>query len=219
MNIDLKEMFNEKNQDLFLNKLIIDLDNNIDTFKLSSKNIIKIELAKLLSSLRRIYNKYSVSVDEEKLKEILSSNKNELLTDTNLLIDKKCEQNKEYIKNTEKNDNCNNKYIKDYHKHINNVEKEFEDNLNLHIRELAEIGIYKKLINIRSCINEDMQQDILKIVNKDFVSNLISRITAESIHRNRTLKNISEETYQWYSNLNKTSSKIESNSKKKTLKN
>ena len=54
MNTDLKEMFNEKNQSLFLNKLIMDLDNNTDTFKLVSKNIIKIEVAKLFSSLKRV---------------------------------------------------------------------------------------------------------------------------------------------------------------------
>lgn len=218
MNIDLKEMFNEKNQDLFLNKLIIDLENNTDTFKLTSKNIIKIELAKLLSSLRRIYGKYSVDVNEEKIKEILSINKNIILTDTNLLIDRKCEQNKEYIKNTTKKDSCNNKYIKSYHKHINKVERDFEDSLNITIRESAEMGIYKKIINIRSCISEEMHQEIIKTINVDFASNLISRITEESVHRNRTLKNISEETYRWYSNLNKTSSKIETSPKKKILK-
>lgn len=219
MNINLKEMFDEKNQDLFLNKLTIDLDNNTDTFKLTSKNIIKIELAKLLSSLRRIYSKYLVDINEKRLKEILSGNKNVLLTEINLLIDKKCTQNKEYIKNTDKKDNCNNKYIKTYHKHINNVEKEFEDSLNLIVRDLSEIGIYKKIIGINSCINEEMHQDILKTINIDFASNLISRITEESIHRNRTLKNISEETYRWYSNLNRTSSKIETIPKKKVLKN
>ena len=53
MNTDLKEMFNEKNQSLFLNKLIMDLENNTDTFKLATKNIVKIEIAKLLSSLRK----------------------------------------------------------------------------------------------------------------------------------------------------------------------
>lgn len=218
MNIDLKEMFNEKNQDLFLNKLTIDLDNNTDTFKLTTKNIIKIELAKLLSSLRRIYSKYSIDIDEEKLKEVLSGNKNVLLTDINLLIDKKCEENKKYIKNTDKKDSCNNKYIKTYHRHINDTEKDFEDGLNLIIRESAEIGVYKKLVSIRSCVNEEMHQDILKTINVDFASNLISRIKEESIHRNRTLKNISEETYRWYSNLNKTSSKINNCEKKKVLK-
>ena len=219
MNIDLKEMFSEKNQDLFLNKLIIDLDNNTDTFKLTSKNIIKIELAKLLSSLRRIYNKYLVNIDEEKLKEVLSNNKNTMLIEINLLIDKKCEQNKQYIKDTEKKDNCNNKYIKSYHKHINDVEKEFEDNLNLVVRETAETGIYQKIINIRSCANEEMHQEVLKTINTDFASNLISRISQESIHRNRTLKNMSEETYSWYSNLNKSSLKIKSSEKTKILKN
>lgn len=219
MNMDLKEMFNEKNQDIFLKKMIIDLDNNIDTFKLSSKNIVKIEIAKLLSSLRRMYFKYSIQIDDLKMKDLLSKSKNELLTKINLLIDKKSTQSKEYIENKNKNDAINNKYIKAYHKHINCVEKKFEDNINVEVRQIAEIELIKSLVKIQPCLNEEMHQELLKIVNVEFSRTVIGRIIDESIHRNRTLKNISEETYEWYSNLNKTSLKIESSSKKKMLKN
>lgn len=219
MSIDLKEMFNEKNQDLFLKKMIMDLENNTDTFKLSSKNIIKIEIAKLLSSLRRVYFKYSLEINEEHLKELLSDSKNKLLTDINLLVDKKFDNNKEYIKNIDRSETINIKYIKSYHKHINDTEEDFEDNVKIAICEISEIGLYKKLTKLQPCVNEEMHQDILKIINMDFSNTLISRIIDESIHRNRTLKNISEETYSWYSNLNKTSAKIEQSSKKKMLKN
>lgn len=219
MSIDLKEMFNEKNQDLFFNKLVMDIENNVDTFKLSTKNIVKIEIAKLLSSLRRVYYKYSVNIDEDKLKEILGSGKNKLLMDINALIDKKCEKNKEYIKNTNRDETTNAKYIKSYHKHINCVEKEFEDDLTLSIRKTSGVEFLQKIIAIQPCVNVEMHQEIQKTVDVDFPSVLISRIKDESIHRNRTLKNISEETYCWYCNLNRTSSKLESSTNKRKLKN
>lgn len=219
MNTDLKEMFIEKNQNLFLNKLIMDLENNIDTFKLATKNIVKIEIAKLFSSLRKIYDKYSVNISDEKIKEVLSNCKNSLLTDINLLIDHKCENNRNYINQKEEDLSINNKYVKAYHKHIDEIQKQFESNLKLVICENSEIGLYTSLIRLYPCVNEEMQHEILKKINLEFCSILINRITDESNHRNKTLKNMSEETYKSYLNLNKKSSNIEKNSKVKVIKN
>lgn len=219
MNTDLKEMFIEKNQSLFLNKLIMDLENNIDTFKLATKNIVKIEIAKLFSSLRKLYDKYSMDISEEKIKEVLSNSKNSLLTDINLIIDNKSESNKNYIDQKEDDLTINNKYVKAYHKHIDEVQEQFESNLKLSICENSEIGLYTSLIRIYPCVNEEMQQEMLKKINLEFCLVLINRITEESNHRNRTLKNMSDETYKSYLNLNKNSSKIEKNSKVKVIKN
>lgn len=219
MNKDLKEMFNERNQNLFFNKLIMDLENNTDTFKLSTKNIVKIEIAKFFSSLRKIYDKYSIQIEEETIKEILSASKKSLLSDINLLIDEKCDKNKNYINNVDKAGVINKKYIKDFHNRIDENEQEFEESLHLSVCEEAEIGMYSSLIKLYPCVNEEMHQEILYKINLDFSPNLINRVTSESRHRNMTLKNISEETYKSYLNLNKNSSKIEVNSKVKVIKN
>lgn len=219
MNTDLKELFNERNQSLFFNKLIMDLENNTDTFQLATKNIIKMEIAKLLSSLRKIYNDYSVKIDEDKIKALLSNSKNSLLADINILIDTKSKNNKKYIDNSDKNSVSTKKYIKAYHKFIDENEDEFKETLKLAVREESELGIYTSLINLYPCVNEEMQQVILEKINLDFSNSLINRISSESFHRNMTLKNMSEETYQSYLNLNKQSSKIEKNSKVKVIKN
>ena len=219
MNTDLKELFNERNQSLFFNKLIMDLENNTDTFQLATKNIIKMEIAKLLSSLRKIYNDYSVKIDEDKIKALLSNSKNSILADINILIDNKSKNNKKYINNSDKSSVSTKKYIKTYHKFIDENEDEFKETLKLAVREEAELGIYTSLINLYPCVNEEMQQAILEKINLDFSNSLINRISSESFHRNMTLKNMSEETYKSYLNLNKQSSKIEKNSKVKVIKN
>jgi len=72
---------------------------------------------------------------------------------------------------------------------------------------------------MKVCSSEQAHEEIIKVINMDFCETLINRIIDESIHRNRTLKNISEETYKWYSNLNKTSKTIENSSLQKVLKN
>ena len=219
MNTDLKEMFNEKNQSLFFNKLIMDIDNNTDTFKLATKNIIKIEIAKLLSTLRKMYTDYLATIEEDKIKQILSKCKNTLLEDVNILIDRKSDDNKKHVNNTNKAGEINSKYIKSFYKHIDSVEKSFEDTLKFAVMESSDGYLYTELVRLYPCVNETMQQDLLTKINLDFSNNLIKRITDESLHRNKTLKNISDETYKNYLNLNKNSSKIEKNSKVKIIKN
>ena len=217
MSMNLKEMFHEKNQDLFFNKLILDLENNTDTFKLTSKNIVKIEIAKLLSSLRRIYSKYSMVVNDDELKSILGKNKKELLRTIELLIDKKNDDNKEYIKTNK--EPTNKQYIKSYGKHINSTEEKFEQDLKVAVLKNADVLLCQQILRMQSCCNEQAHEEIFKVINLDFCGNLIDRIIDESLHRNRTLKNISEETYKWYLNLNKTSKSIENSSLQKVLKN
>lgn len=218
MDTDLKELFNEKNQSLFFNKLLMDVDNNTDTFKFATKNIIIIEFAKLLSSLRKLYNKYTVEINEDKVKEILSSSKKTILTDVNILIDKKNQQTKQYIEESD-GSSINGKYVKNYCKHVDALEEDFEKTLKLAVLELSEVYLYTKLTNLYPCVNEEMQHELLLKTNVDFSNILISRIIAESIHRNMTLKNISEETYKNYLNLNRNSAKIDKNSKVKIIKN
>jgi len=217
MSMNLTEEFLKKNQDLFFNKLILDLENNTDTFKLTTKNIVKIEFAKLLSSLRRFYSKYSMVVNEEDLKSILGNNKKELLQEIELLIDEKNNDNKEYIQTNK--EPTNKQYIKLYGKHINSTEEKFEQDLKVAILKNAEVVLCQNIIKMKVCSSEQAHEEIIKVINMDFCETLINRIIDESIHRNRTLKNISEETYKWYSNLNKTSKTIENSSLQKVLKN
>lgn len=217
VDIDINEIFSEKHQKMFFDKLRLDLDNNTDTFKLATKNIIKIEIAKLLSSLKRVYDKHSVDIDDEIIKQILNDSKNSMLENTMIVIDEKHDKNKEYINTKESQYNITKKFLKEYHKQIDDNETPFEETLNLSIKEEAEVLLYNKLINAYSCVNEEMQHDILTIININFSQTLFNRISGESVHRNQTLKNIAEETYKKYIDLDKSRTSQKENIKIKTL--
>ena len=209
VDIDINEMFSEKHQKMFFDKLRLDLDNNTDTFKLATKNIIKIEMAKLLSSLKKIYDKYSLDIDDELIKQILNDSKNSMLESTMIVIDEKRDKNKNYVSNQENQSSNTKKFLKEYSKQIDDNELPFEENLNLAIKEETEVSLYNKLMNAYSCVNEEMHQDILTTININFSQTLFNRISGESLHRNQTLKNMAEETYKKYLDLDK--SRIEKN--------
>jgi len=215
IDIDINDMFSEKNKDLFLNKLILDLGNNTETFKLATKHIVMIEVAKLLSSLKRIYDKYSISYVENDIKGLLSETKTTLLEDVNVLIDEKNSNNASYV-DSNRSKQVNKKYLKDYHRHIDESDSTFQDGLKLAVSEASEISLYNSLIGLYPCSNEEMQQDILQIVNVDFSNTIIARVSAESKLRSRTLKNISEEDYQKYLEFSKNSDITKTVSKVKT---
>lgn len=217
IDMNINELFSEKNQELFFNKLIMDLDNNMDTFKLVTKNIVMIEVAKLLSSLKKIYIKYSIDIDDSQLKKLLGNTKNELLETATIVIEDKYLMNKKYIEENQKS-SVTKSYLKNYQDHIDNSEKSFEDSLNLGIKEVTEINFYNSLVSIYPCSNEEMQFDLLDAVNIQFTNNLINRISEESKHRNRTLKNISDETYTKYLEIRKKSNNIPKQSKVKIKK-
>ena len=46
--ININELFSEKNQSIFLNKLLLDLENNTDTLSRSTKNIVLMEIIMIL---------------------------------------------------------------------------------------------------------------------------------------------------------------------------
>lgn len=204
MTININEMFDEKNQSLFINNLIVNLDNNTDTFKLTVKNIIMIEIAKLLSSLKKIYDKYDVEFTEEKLKELLNSTKKDLFEDIGVVIENRKTSNKEYIEKEPLK--INKTYLKGYHKHIDETENTFEGVVNIGIKEDTDVKLYESLISLYPSKNEEMHFDVLKTINMDFTNTLISRVVEENKHRNKTLKNMSEATYEKYLELSKNSS-------------
>jgi len=202
MDIDINEMFSEKNQSIFLNKLELDLTNNNDTLLLATKHIVMMEFAKVLSSLKKMYEKYSVDYNEDELKKLLSHTKTSLLGDINTVIEAKLNANKEYI---EQNKGCENKrtYLKQYHQHIDDNDSVFNENILLSVQTNSEIKLYGSLIKLYPCVSEEMQQELLQMINIDFSKKISTRVIQESKLRSMTLKNMLEETYQKYLDLSK----------------
>lgn len=214
IDVDINEMFNEKNQTIFLKTLKTELINNCETFKLSSKHAVMMEIAKLLSSLKRIYDKYGIVFDEIEIKKILTNSKNGLIEGVNILIDDRTSKNEAYLNNGQ-NKKMNKVFLKDYHKEIDSNEESFNDSLTLVINENAEVGLYKTLVSLYQCTSDEMQQDLLKVINVDFSRAIISRIREQNKYRSMTLKNMSTEAFDKYLEISRRTTSLVSPTKVK----
>ena len=156
MDIEINEMLNEQNRKLFIKKLKLDLDSNSEVTLLTITNIVKIEIAKLLSSLKKIYLKYEIAFDDTLFKDILLEAKKVIISDMETLI----EDRKEKINNYTDYDNnlqINKKYINDYGQYIDELQKEEEDNVKLSVSEVASSKIYQEITNRKLFEKEDIQ--------------------------------------------------------------
>ncbi len=201
MDIEINEMLNEQNRKLFIKKLKLDLDSNSEVTLLTITNIVKIEIAKLLSSLKKIYLKYEIAFDDTLFKDILLEAKKVIISDMETLI----EDRKEKINNYTDYDNnlqINKKYINDYGQYIDELQKEEEDNVKLSVSEVASSKIYQEITNRKLFEKEDIQLVVYEQINSIFANDVGKRITDEVKLRNNTLKNMSRETYSYYKDLN-----------------
>jgi hypothetical protein len=209
IDVDINEMFNEKNQTIFLETLKTELINNCETFKLSSKHVIMMETAKLLSALKKIYDKYKISIDEVEVRRLLINSKNGLIEGVNILIDDRTSKNHAYLDGSQ-NKKKNKSFLKDYHKEIDSNEEAFNAALTLVVNESAEIGLYKSLVSLYQCSSEEMQQDLLKAINVEFSRTIISRIVEQNKYRSMTLKNMSSESFDKYLEISKKTTSLTS---------
>ncbi len=209
MNLDINDMFTEQNRKIFINKLGLDLVNNSSAFSLSTANIVKIEIAKLFSFIKRTYSKYEVKADMDIIKKILSETKDSILGDLETLICDRQEKNNNYLTESETSA-INKKYINNYHKAIDENEEDFENGVKLSVSENSNVRLYNQLINAYPCKNEKMQNEIFQQINVDFSNNIIRRIIDEGKHRSGTLKNMSLETYAYYKDLNSNTNTVKS---------
>jgi len=217
IDIDINGIFNEKNQSIFLETLKTELINNGATFKLSSKHIIMMETAKLLSALKKIYEKYQISIDEVECRRILIHSKNCLIEGVNILIDDRTSRNQEYLDDNQQKKK-NKTFLKDYHKEIDHNAEVFNESLTLVVNENAEIGLYKALASLYQCSSEEMQQDLLKAINVDFSRTIISRIAEQNKYRSMTLQNLSTESFNKYQEISKRTTSLTSQSSKVKVK-
>lgn len=209
IDIDINELFNEKNQTIFLETLKTTLINNSETFKLSSKHIVMMETAKLLSSLKKIYEKHKISIDDVAVRRLLIHSKNGLIEGVNILIDDRTAKNQRYLDNSQTRKK-NKTFLRDYHKEIDHNTESFNDALTLIVNENAEIGLYKSLVSLYQCTSEEMQQDLLKVINVDFSRTIISRIAEQNKYRGMTLKNMSTESLEKYLEISRKTTSLTS---------
>ena len=94
MDIDITKMFENKNREIFINSLTIEMERNLDTLKTSTNNIVALEINKLIVFFKDFFNEYEVDYTKEELIGFLYKEKIEL----DNIINDRIEQKKKNIR-------------------------------------------------------------------------------------------------------------------------
>lgn len=204
MDKDITNMFHEKNKDILKNSLILEMERNIDTLKHATNNAIILEMTKIFSFLKQYMEEIGIVFKEEQLKKVIDkeiSILNDLIN--NEIGNKKKQLEKYFKKELKKSTPIDTDYIDSYHKYIDEVTANAKEPIELVIRKEISTIFTPNILKDYNFNKEEQHDRIRGRIDILLVERLIKRILDEIKFRDDSLKNVCNESFIKYQNLNK----------------
>lgn len=192
--IDIKKQFQEKNWELFINKLMIDIDSNSNNLLLTTENLIILFFRKIDDFVAKSLDSNNISYSRFKIDQFNSAQRVKLYLLISNVIKEKYVLYKEYFKNNKNDFSTEKKYIKCYFKYIDEKQDMFVDNLT------SVINKYKA--EYLSELKKEFSVDITSL-NLSSLDELLEKIISENGYRSVSLKSMITESFEFYLNLKK----------------
>lgn len=198
---DISKMFKDKNKEIFLNSLTLEMERNLETLKNTTDNCVALEINKLFLFFKMYFQEIDIKYKKEELLGMLYRERKKI----NDIVNAKIEEKKQRIKENflekvqEIDDNFLDKYSEELSSETNRINEEIELELKKEIR--TEFSLYitskYKLKTVEQDERIHSRVDIL------FNESVISRIKEQTVFRDDSLKNMAKESYNKYLELNK----------------
>lgn len=197
MNKSIAETFKEKNLQILINKIMLDLDNNDDSLKLTINNKMSLLCIKFSQRINNFFKDNNINSYEFKT---ISEIFNNLSIDMNEYILELLKERKEFIR-----EKINETNIDDLEK-LNNLIDETvnvtRSNLEVNINEKIYIDLFNNITKYVIFDNESQKEELinkLKKMDTELTDSIITSIT----ERNTSLKNVMKETKNKVDDINK----------------
>ena len=186
---DIRELFYKKNKEIIINKLLLDLDNNIDSLIATMDNIIYLEFG--------IYKEKIVNIDNEKTKEIykILNGYEECLKEK---LKKEVSFKKDKCSTYLKGSFLDNKVFK-YKEMLDSTTKYIEEMLPEVIDDLLTKKVKNKLPKDWYYKNKEKTNFFL---DEKLSSDIVSKLLLQLRDRDTIIYNNAQESYQKYLSLN-----------------
>ncbi len=181
---DVKLILREKNIEITKNKLVLDIENNMDSLKQNIENILNLEISnieKILEATYTISNKKLVH--DVKLESIKYFNKQ---------VEEIVLLSREFIYTVTLNKN----FSANYENHFNHLNTIFIDHFMTFIEKL------KNIVN-HNLKNIDDQEKVFHFLNKKCEEKILQKVNTQFKERSNIIINNAKETYNKYLLLNK----------------
>ena len=197
------EMFKEKNDKILVEKLLIDIDNNDDSLKLTIKNKIELVVSgKFLKKLNTILKNSGIDYDVKTLDEIVKNLKESIKQKTAELLDnRKNNICAEIRKDSTERDNL--------FRTIDEQMEVLKSELEILINQLIYSELQNEIFSLYTFKSEEQKEKISEALEK-FDSVLTLNVLESLSYRNGSLKNMMRETYAKVTELNEKTTEINS---------
>ena len=180
---DVKLLLREKNIEITKNKLVLDIENNIDSLKKNVENIVDLEMTNNERILEKDFNiKNDLLIHQ--IKKIILDFIYKKIDDINLI-------SREFVYKEDLNKNFNNKY-KVHFLNCSGTFFENIDDINIQIDK-----VFKNIDALKSVENKVCERLISRINDK-----ILHKVNTQIIERTSIILNNSIETYNKYLLLN-----------------
>ena len=203
MEEDLGKVFREKNKEIFLNNLELEVDRNLNALKSTTDNCVALEINKLAIFFKSFFIEHNIKFKKEELLGLLFREKTEINKIVNTRIEEK-KQNiiNNFISKYKNEEDILSNFLEEYNSYIKEETNKMNDDINILLKNRICLEFSTYIIKKYKLQNEEEIDRINSRINNLFQEILIRRIKEETEFRDDSLKNQSDESYKKYRNLN-----------------
>jgi hypothetical protein len=203
MDEKLGKMFRDKNKEIFLNSLDIDIKRNCDALKSTTDNCVSLEINKLYIFLNNFFKEQNIYFKKEEMLGMLYREKIEL----NKIINKKIEEKNNnlidnYIDKFKDKEDIMSDFFEEVSKKIDEETEKMNNDLDYSIKSKICLEFSQSIIKKYSIKNEEQVERINSRINILFKDIIIKRVKEETKFRDDSLRNQIKTSYEKYRNLN-----------------
>ncbi len=193
MDENIALLFKEKNNKILIDKLLLDIDNNDDSLRLTVSNKIKLVTLKLQRRINDLFKSDDVEYDMKSLSELIE----ELIEQVKEYVFSQIDSRKEKFKsivNSNPLELCEGADIEN--------KNDIHNTYNPEINNLIYVNLLNKLVSEYKLTDSNLKDELIEKCLKKYDFELSSSIEDSILDRNRSLKNVAQETISKVSELN-----------------
>ena len=201
MDDNIALLFKEKNDKILIDKLLLDIDNNDDSLRLTLNNKIKLVTLKLQKRVNDQFKLHDIEYDMKSLSQLIE----ELVDEVTKYVFSQVDLRKQKLVSI-----------------VNSNPFELSENVNLEnkndihtkynpgINNLIYVELLKKIISEYKLTDSELKDELIEKCLKKYDFELSSSIEDSIIDRNNSLKNVADETIHKVAELNSKTASLSS---------
>ncbi len=204
MDTDINKMFKDKNKEIFKNSLILEMERNLEALKNTTDNCVALEINKLFLFFTKYFQEIDVKYKKEELLGFLYRERKEINDIVNAKIEEKKVRLKEnFLEQEQEEEVLTNEFLDKYYEELKKETERINEEIEVSLKKEICTEFSPKIIKKYKLESTDQMDRINSRINSLFSDNVISRLKEQTIFRDESLRNMSIESFNKYTNLNK----------------